>query len=388
MLGRGVYLLRGPGMLRVVEGEGEVLGYPVSAGDSIVIPVGRGVLARFQEGSRASYTGRWEAVGPEVYDDWDRLASSLAKRDRILLVGPSDSGKSTLASWIANKLASTGSRVLYATVDIGQNENYCPGFTSSSVVEGPFIPGSGGRLYRVCFVGSFTPRDAVHRYIGCSSSILRGWTSPVVLDTDGWVSPWEGLESKVAVAEAADVDRVVAVGLEERYVEFLRKRLAGVEVTVIPPPYRGSKSREERRIHRERLVAKALAGARERSYSLDRVPLYGAPLFVGEPLDPKPFSEMLGSTVYYAERAGGGVRVVVRGRARSQPGVVFVRSGWERGLLVSLWHEGLGFPGLVTRVNYRARAIYVLTGFEGDPEYIEAGVARLDPDSFSGRARW
>ncbi|MMZ71377.1 hypothetical protein D1872_347370 [compost metagenome] len=62
--------------------------------------------------------------------------------------------------------------------------------------------------------------------------------------------------------------------------------------------------------------------------------------------------------------------------------------GWERGLLAALYSGESVAPGITTRVNYRTGTLYIYTPFDGSPDYIELGAARVDPDSFMGRAKW
>ncbi|NOZ30804.1 MAG: hypothetical protein GXO68_02495 [Crenarchaeota archaeon] len=391
MLAKGTYLLQGPGKLTVEKGSVEVLGYRIDGEGQVVVPVGRSVPALVEEGARASYTGKTTGLSSEAYQKWHDTIQGLGELDsRILLVGPSDTGKSTLAAWIINKIMQErGRSPLFATVDIGQNENFCPGFTSSVVVrDPPFIPGGGGDVYSTCFVGSFTPTNSLSRYIYCAHSMLKGWQGPLVMDSDGWVTVWDGIDSKIAVAEAVGFDKVVLVGLGEREEEYIRGKLRGVEIVRLGSLVDSRKSREERRIHRERLIAKALAGARERGFKVDSVPVYGGPIFLGQRVDPRLVGEALGLHVYYAERVGGELRVVARVRGRRIQGATLVRPGWERGLLSAVVGGGVVRPGIVTRVNYRTGTLYVYTPYEGDPEYIELGVARLDPEAFMGKAKW
>lgn len=390
MLDSGVYLLHGPGKLTVVKGIVQVLGYPVGDGGEVVVPVGRSVLVRVDNGAGAEYTGRSMLLSSEVYRGWERIVEEVGDINGwIMIVGPSDTGKSTLAAWIVNYMVREGGgNPLYATIDIGQNENFCPGFTSSVVVKDPpFIPGGGGGLYRACFVGSFTPAGNVSRYTYCSHSILEGWRGPVVVDSDGWVSLWDGVESKVAVAEAVGPDKILLVGLDERIKDYVGRKLRGVEVISLPRLVSSSKTRGERRVHRERLLARALSGGRERGFKVDETPVYGGPVFTGERVNSRSVEEVLGQKVYYAERSGGVLKVVARGRV-SLEGVRIVRPGWERGLLSAVTGGGIVEPGIVTRVNYRSGILYVYTRFSGDPDYIELGSVRLNPDSFMGRAKW
>jgi len=385
------YVARGPGRLVVVKGRVEALGYPLGEGASIIVPVGRAVpLLAGEEGATVEYTGErlveWSA---DEYRKMDRLAGELAEYGRVMIVGPSDVGKSTLAAWTVNKMALKGFNPVMATLDVGQNENYCPGFASSNSVDPPFIPGTGGRLARACFVGSFTPRGVESRYAYCAGAIVEG-SGSWVMDTDGWVGDWDGLDSKLAAARAAGPDLVVAVGLDDRYSKYLEPRV-GAPVVRVPRLVESRKTREERRTHRERLLARALQGAREFAVKLSATPVYGLPLLLGDPLSPEEVSRLLGVRVYYAEQGPQGITVVVPAKARlpslSGGRLRILRDGWERGLLAAVYEEGVPKPGIVTKISYRRMTLHVYAPIEGKPGMIEVGRARVDPEPFMTASR-
>ncbi len=381
----GALLLEGPGRVTVRRGELEVLGAVVPEGDSIVVPAGRRVPALARSPVEAEHSLASVTPLPRGwYERVDNLASRIASEgERVMLVGPSDAGKSTLAAWIANKWAG-GATLL--TVDVGQNEVFCPGFASAAPVKPPVIPGAvDAGSVSSCFVGSFTPRQAVDRYIYCAGRLAG--SGRLVVDTDGWVARWDGLASKAAVAAVAGADLIVAVDLGEREAAVL-ERLSGARVERITRLVESTKSREERRVHRERLLAKWIAGAPETSYKADKVPVIGAPVFNGDPVDPRLASDLLGVRVVYAERVGGEIVAVVRGRARRSPGARLVREGWEKGRIAAVHAAGAVWPGIITRVNYRSREITVLTRAGPEAELVEVGSASVDASAYSGSAKW
>ena len=377
----GGVLLVGPGRLVVERGEFEVLGYVLGEGGELVVPAGRRVpgLARGRVVVEHSLAGV-EPLPVEWYERVSRVAREVAGAGRAVIVGPTDSGKSTLAAWAANL---SGSPLL--TVDVGQNEVFCPGFASLSR-DPPHVPGWARGGVESCFVGSFTPRGVESRYLGCASRLSRGGGG-LVVDTDGWIMGWEALYSKAALASVVGADLVVAVGLEERWARFIAES-SGTRLLLVDRLVSGGKAWEERRLHRERLVARALQGAVERTYRAGDTVIAGAPVFQGDPLDPRPLSEVLGASVVYAERVGGEIVVVARGRPRARQGARLLRPGWERGLIAAVHAEGTVYPGLVVRVNYRGRSMSILTRAPSGARLVEVGVSRVDLDGFLGQAKW
>ncbi|MCE4627634.1 MAG: hypothetical protein F7C34_00585 [Desulfurococcales archaeon] len=373
----GVWLLRGA-CRAAFPVDSEVNGYRLQAGEDIVVPVGRSVLVRSEKPPGG--TCKPVPVAGGVYESYLQAAEQLAGTGRrIMLVGPSDSGKTTLASFVASQLGSA----LYLTVDVGQNELYSPGFTAATRVEGLLVPGSGGASARRCFVGAFSPARAPLRYVSCARA-LSG-PGAIIVDTDGWVELWEGLDSKAALARALDIGTIGVLGMPRELVEYL-KRETGASVLALPRLVSNAvKSREERRVHRERLLARALQGAKKYSVSPDSAPVYGAPVFVGEPLEGEGLdlvSSLLGHRPLYAEKVQGKIVVVARRRVRPPPGMRVLVQGWEKGLIAASYpEEGEPCVGLVESIDYRRRRLRLLSPCK--PTAVHVGLDRVSIEGFA-----
>lgn len=375
----GALLLEGPGRVSVVSGVLHVLGYRLEAGGSIVVPAGRRVPALAEDAVLEHSLSGIGELSEEAYRRLDSLAERLAEHGRVMIVGRSDSGKSTLAAWVANK---AGADML--TLDVGQNELFCPGFAARLRPEGPVIPGSSSGSVEACFVGGFSPRGLVDRYLYCAARLSRN--GRLVVDTDGWVSRWDGLLSKAAAAVAVGVEVIVSFGLDPVEVGLL-ERYTGAEVVVVEPFASQSKSVEERRTHRDRLIAGCVSGGESRNYKVDKTIVVGAPIFRGTPVDVAEASKLVGAPVVYAELADGVLHVVSRRRVRA-PRVRVLQPGWERGLIAAVHSEGRVWPGIVTGVSYKARVVTVHTRAPAQAELVEIGVSRVDPDKFTGKPVW
>jgi polynucleotide 5'-kinase involved in rRNA processing len=258
------------------------------------------------------------------------------------------------------------------STDVGQNEVYMPAFEALARVELPLVPGKvrSSELLS-CFVGSFSPPRALTRYISCFLRLLRrarGWT---VVDTDGWVEPWSGVESKAMMAEESG-GSVVVVG--DRGLHSMVERL-GVKALFIPRVVENRKSPEERRRNRLRMLSSELAGAPQRAISLSRVVAIGFPIFNCEPAEEVARAS---SRILYAERCGDRVTVVVRGRVEVPLRARFLRDGWERNVLIALSHGDLRErAGLLVRISYRSRMLTVVTRDEEEPKAVIMGEEKL-----------
>ncbi len=301
-----------------------MLGYRASREVRLVVPVGRSVIIAGEGEPRIS-GGRSYMCDPASLKPLEEVRDSAGRSKNVVLVGPTDSGKSTLASYLYN----SGLTAALASFDVGQNELYCPGFSATASPPRPFVPGSPAGEALGCLVGDFTPRGLEASYLYCASRLLRA-RGPLVVDTDGWVEG-EGLVLKAAMASFIDAV-VVAIGLEGRRRELLS--YVG-DVLFVPRLAPRSKSRSERATNRDRLMASCLSGARRRVLPADVA---------------------LGPT----------------------------QEGRLEGLLSSVLGGGQEHFAVVERASERTGTVTVLTRYDGDVDGLRLGRARIDLRSFSG----
>lgn len=259
--GRGVAVY-GPCRVRVVEGCFLVSGFEVCGGEELVVGSARGVTFFPSGGGGGRLVleggGGYSVVGGEgfrVAGEWLRVIDDIGGRGfrRVLVVGPVDSGKSSFACWVHNRL---GYRVVEG--DVGQNELGLPCFVSLSG------GGRGASLLDVgveaaWFVGHVSAQRVMHGVISsCVSAVRRGLAAGggVVVDTDGFVSG-QGVLYKLWLAEAVGADVVVLMGCGRLGGVF---RGAGFEVVEAPsPPQAIDRGRFDRRVYRERMYARLFA---------------------------------------------------------------------------------------------------------------------------------
>lgn len=381
----GVFVVNGPAKVRVVDGLVEVLGHRMSSGE-FVVPLGRSIPIKAIEAEIEITPSRDRLTlgDQDLYEVLSNTARELSSLEPpILLVGPSDVGKSTLASMVA-VMASFDGKSSLLTVDVGQNELYAPGFAASIQVSPPFIPGwvKDSEPDR-CFVGAFTPSRRLSNYLNCAAKLAWKSKGFLVVDSDGWVAPWDGIYSKAALASVVRASTIVHVGLgevESRALESLLPGLKHVKIKRSLSPTK--KTREARRAHRERLIIARLVNAKARSVKLESTPVIGLPIGLGSPPS-REVVENLGIDLKFAERievaSDGQVILVSRKPLRKNVGVRVVKPGFERGLVASVHgSNGLEYLAVIERINYRTGIINVLTEYEGPVSLLEVGEAKID----------
>lgn len=138
----------------------------------------------------------------------------LRRRGTVLVLGASDSGKSTLARYLIEGFLAHGVRAAFVDSDIGQSSLGLPGTISMKVFDSPadladFSP------KRVFFIGAMSPARAIPRMIdgtrGMVEAARAGGAEAVVVDTTGLISGEVGRALKMGKVRALRPDHVVAI---------------------------------------------------------------------------------------------------------------------------------------------------------------------------------
>ncbi|MEB3860230.1 MAG: hypothetical protein LRS43_03365 [Desulfurococcales archaeon] len=197
----------------------------------------------------------------------------------------------------------------------------------------------------------------------------------------------DGVTLKAGLAGVVDADAIVSVGLSGDALELLRS-LVRAKILELPRLVAKTKSREDRVMHRERLIAKNLEGAKTRAFKVSTVKFHGLPVFKGREL-PKSELSKLDPRAIYGERQGEMLVLVSKRPQARAADVTYLKPGWERGLIASVMDKsGASALGLIEKIDYSRKLVHVYTGFKGLPDCIIVGRERIDPSPFKGRVSW
>jgi polynucleotide 5'-hydroxyl-kinase GRC3/NOL9 len=212
----------------------------------------------------------------DVPDAWCDLADRLPDQGRIVLLGPVDSGKTSLAWWLAEELSSGGPTIL-VDADVGQSRVGPP--ASVGWLE------YGGERGEFEFVGDVTPASRPAAALAAVAtmtaraalSVKPRWT---VVDTTGYVDGPGAGQLKTAKLQLLAPATVVAIA-EPGRLDHLRWPWRGREairwLRLDPAAGCGRKSLEERQAWRRGLFADWLAGAEACGFDLDHLALREVP---------------------------------------------------------------------------------------------------------------
>lgn len=131
-------------------------------------------------------------AGLIVPEAW--LAIDLdALRDTVMLVGTTDTGKSTLARWLLDQACRSGRTAAWLDADLGQSSLGIPGTLNQVIVEGASLAEVDRAAF---FVGSASPRGHMLQILtGLRRLLDRArflGADPVFIDTTGFVAEKAG----------------------------------------------------------------------------------------------------------------------------------------------------------------------------------------------------
>lgn len=183
---------------------------------------------------------------------------------RVLVVGPTDVGKSTLCQLLLNYAVRMGRRPVFVDLDVGQGYVGIPGSMGALLIERPADIEEGFPLQAplVYHYGHASPGSNEKLYNKISSTIAevtkerfeknkKAHASGCVINTCGWVTG-TGYRILVHAAEAFDVNVIVVLD-QERVYNDLKKQFAN-KVQVVHLPKSGGvvvRSQETRRTGRD-----------------------------------------------------------------------------------------------------------------------------------------
>ncbi len=372
-----------------VRGKAEVFGCPV---ESVTVSEGKILPVYVVEDSEVEVEGNYIAVkGSTIPDSWNKLVETIEREGytKIMLFGDTDSGKSSLATFLANKLS--GGKWL-VDLDIGQSDIAHPCAMGLGYTEGGITSISEVQMIDGYFVGTISPTGREARCLRGVASIVSKIDDPakegdrIIIDTTGWTKGRRAREYKLAKVEIIKPDLIVCF----EKIPYYLKRYSTFEVESFVLKKR---SREVRSSIRSRLYAKWLENAELRRFEDDEVEFENTTLFKGEKIE---FLEgVLDAKVIFAEKGADFLNVCVEKEV--EVGGELIKALLEiyevkevcifspdqlKGLMLGLYDRDgryLGF-GLLRGLDVENRSIEVFTSVGGEVGRIEFGEIKLSDD--------
>jgi len=273
-------LIRGPASCRLLNGEAEVLGAPLNQQRRLTINPDKQLPVEAKtEAHLEILMGKsgeiFEVEGSTIPTSWTVAADALAEMEKgkAILIGMTDVGKSTLFTYLTNKLLAQQLSLHIIDGDIGQADIGPPTTIAYSTPTTPVSSLVELRPESIIFIGHTSPSQVETKIIdGIRRLSNRVQDSLTIVNTDGWVLDSEAISYKIRMIAATEPDLVIALATGGELQPILSgSRARALNVDTAKDVL--ARSRSDRREARITGYRRFLKGARTRSISLRAVDL-------------------------------------------------------------------------------------------------------------------
>lgn len=370
-------LVEGDADLQIVSGEAEVFGCPVN---KIHVVKGKVIPFYFEEDSTINLRGKSIPIkGSTIPDAWEKLAQE-EDYNQIFLFGSSDSGKSSLATYLLNKREDTNWAI---DLDIGQASIAHPCAMGVAKVEEKIMFLSQAQMLDGYFTGSTSPT-------GNEMKCLRGVKKlnsitadeGAVIDTTGWISGKRAREYKLTKLEILKPDVVVCFGEIPYY-------LADHNVVPMESFVTKKRSRKDRKSIRESIYHHWLENPDVRE--LDCSLISNVTLFKGEEADRHFLNELMEEEILFAEQGydflniysnkdvdAGFELIKALKEIYNVEDVSILNPHQFKGVIAGLYGKRYLGMGLVEELDIKNRTTIVSTPVKEEITRIELGMLKLE----------
>ena len=364
------------GRAEVVEGYAEVFGCPVKKVDS------RKLIPLYLKEGAVEVEGSFIPVkGSTIPKSWEKVVEEIKCNEwrRILLFGETDTGKSSFAAWLVNRL---DGKKCVIDADIGQADIAHPAAMGIGIAEKCITIADVPMLDGV-FVGTTSPTGREARCLrGFAKLVEMAKGDWIITDTTGWTRGRRARNYKLAKIEIFKPDVIICLGESPYYLEEFN-------VTTVDSFVPKKRSREVRSAIRSECYAKWLENAEVVTVSLENVRLGSTTLFRGRRIEDDVLKELFGQ-VLFAEVGSDFLNVCVYEEKdvsleaikalKEVYGVedvnIFTPESFC-GLVVGVYSEKYEGMGVVRRIDFESGKIDILAGTK-NIKMIEFGEFRLE----------
>jgi polynucleotide 5'-hydroxyl-kinase GRC3/NOL9 len=272
-------LVDGPASISVTAGKTEVFGSLLKIDKRIVIREGKRLPFFIEEkadldislGKNASLS---EVGGNTIPRSWVEAFESLRfsgeKPVVAMVLGRTDSGKSSFCTYLANKLIGEKRKTAILDGDMGQSDVGPPGTVAYAFLTKPVTDLFKLKEDNAYFVGVTSPSKAMDEVIKgmalMKAEILSKEAEFVLVNTDGWVEGEAAMDYKLRLAKEVDVKIVFHLRQEGELTPPMVELENFMKYEITTSPEVMQRSTEKRKDLREMGYAKYLAIAKTKTF--------------------------------------------------------------------------------------------------------------------------
>ncbi len=271
-------LVDGPASVRLVCGKAEVFGYPMKESQRVLVLEGKRLPFFIAEKSTfdislGANSGVAETVGSTNPPSWDKPVETILGFQKrpvvVMILGGVDCGKSSLCTYLLNKLIDGKSKVAILDGDLGQSD-IGPSATVGYGLTSRCIPELYNlKLKNAFFVGVTSPIIAMSKTIEgltiIENEVLQGQADFVLVNTDGFISGEVAVKYKTDLVKALKPDVIIGIQTQDELAPLVAS-LQTFVFTVEPSFALKQRPPEKRKIIREMTYSRYLKKAKLQCY--------------------------------------------------------------------------------------------------------------------------
>lgn len=403
-------LVDGPASVSLVSGKAAVFGSIVRNASKIVIREGKRLpfwvedkaifSIELGEGSKAE-----DFEGDTIPSSWNIAFEELTKIDAkpitVLVLGKIDSGKTSLCTYLLNRLLREKKKVAVLDGDLGQSDIGPPCAVSYTFVTKPVTDLFNLVAKNAFFVGLTSPSTTINRVIqgmtDLKKEILTGDPDFVLVNTDGWTEGEDALYYKVKLIEELKPDSILGLQQTDELTMILNTLERFAKITLEPPRAIGERNTEKRKNLRELGYVKYLKNPKTQSLPLswlriEESDLLGLDVASDKNRGAAKLYQLLGMKPLHLVELKDRISVII-GKSRwidaenikkvedyTKKKVVISRKGEEEGLLLAAYDAKKKFLGIgvVQEIDYMRKTLKISTPVTEGIAIIVLGKVKLD----------
>jgi polynucleotide 5'-hydroxyl-kinase GRC3/NOL9 len=403
-------LVDGPASVTVVSGRVEVFGAVISGKGKVVIREGKRLPFTVEEktefdislGENANVE---EVEGSTIPSSWTDAANEILELQMrpatVMVMGTVDAGKSSLCTYVINKLLHEKRKVAVLDGDLGQSDLGPPCSIAYNLVAKPVTDLFNLEAKNAFFVGATSPSTAVDKVVEglvlLRREILETNPDFIVINTDGWVKGEDAINYKIRLVKELAPDIILCINYGDEMTTLISALENSKKVVIESPPAVKQRSKERRKSLRELGYIKYLKNAKVQSIPLGWVNVEGNELLNLSKISEKSkramvIYDLLGMRpLHFVELKDKIYMVVGKGRWISdekirkveqfvEKRVEVIRKGQEEGALTALYNSDRRFLGIgvLQEVDYIRKTLKILTPVSKEIATVVVGKVRLD----------
>jgi polynucleotide 5'-hydroxyl-kinase GRC3/NOL9 len=277
---KSTVLVRGPASVTLLNGQATILAGPIPLNEPKIIarqkqsPIETEKHAEF-EVALGKGGEIFEIQGSSIPLSWRQAALAIEqmREGKVVIIGTSDVGKSTLCTYILNRLTQSRLSVSLVDADIGQTDLGPPTTIAQASATLPITSLQELSVNRRLFIGDTSPNGVERKLIrGIRRLSSQNEKSLTIVNTDGWIADLSAILYKINLLTEVKPDLVLGL----TYSNELNSILGAVHIHALKIDASKDvleRSRVDRRSVRAEGYRKFLEGSTTRTIDLKKTQL-------------------------------------------------------------------------------------------------------------------